>query len=117
MRTRSTRPAAPASRQCQRCGHYGQFSQPYHQQKVCDTCRADPASRARSRAASTIMYWRARNAALGRLVEAHRDEFEAMLAEERETLGRDWRDHATVREVDDFERRREEAQQQRLKAS
>lgn len=101
-------PPARAPRVCPRCESSGNFSGGYRAQKVCDSCRADPGSLARARTPRRIATWRTRNAAVARLIEAHRDEYDAYLSEERSRYV-DWRQSATLREIDDYERRVEEA--------
>lgn len=102
--------AAPIGgvRLCVRCGSPGPFARSHVYQKVCDRCKADPSSKARHSSDVKIRWARARSEAVRRLIANHPDEYDMLLAQERASQGEAWVG-ATLREIDDYERRREEA--------
>lgn len=91
-------------RLCRRCGNVGAFSSLNPWAKVCDACLAAPVP---SLTPDNAVRWgRARNQATRTLIERHRSEYDALLSEAREEIGDEgWRG-ATLREIDDYDRRR-----------
>jgi hypothetical protein len=100
-----------STRTCQRCGRAAAlFSLPRNLQRVCDLCKADPGSKVRHASLSAIVWRRCRAEATRQLIEAHRDEYDALFAKAREELTVDnVFEGATLREVDDYRRRVDEA--------
>lgn len=94
-------------RLCRRCGQFGAFTG--RTNTNCDACHKDPTSRVKNTSDQSVRWARARNAATRRLIETHSEEWETMFAEERARVGDDGWPGATLREVDDYERRRDEA--------
>lgn len=99
------------TRVCRRCGNVSTFTSSNPWAKVCDACLANPAHGFTPD--REVKWARARNIAVRALVERHREEYAALLADARAGIEVEGWAGATLKEIDDFERRREEAWRER----